>query len=202
MLVSIVNSSAWSLAILVLVLVMILFGSHGTDKREEARGETVAHGETVMISPNETDVLQPSWEHQMFAHRPKRLLSRRKQRKCFKSWRFRFKQVKEGIKQQHNLFQQMGTIKILWWWLQSGSKVRHILVVRRVIAIFRELKRVHASNAIIYVMFYGNHYYKLSWHFKLNYWQFLYSFRTESCEEAVTGIEHFQHHEQDKFSTT
>ncbi|KAL9840764.1 hypothetical protein AtNW77_Chr2g0232191 [Arabidopsis thaliana] len=170
---------------------------------EEINKQAVAYGEAVMISLNETDVLQSSWEHQMFSHRPTRLLSRRKQRKCFKSWRFKFKQVKEGNKQQHNLFRQMGTITILWWWLQNGSKVQwHILIVKRVSEIFGELKRVQASNAIIYVLSYGNHHYKLSWHFKLIYWQFLYSFKTELYEEAVTGTEHFQHHEQDKFLTT
>lgn len=134
---------------------------------EEINKQVVAYGEAVMISLNETDVLQSSWEHQMFSHRPTRLLSRRKQRKCFKSWRFKFKQVKEGNKQQHNLFRQMGTITILWWWLQNGSKVQwHILIVKRVSEIFGELKRVQASNGIIYVLSYGNHHYKLSWHFK------------------------------------
>ncbi|AAB70036.1 hypothetical protein [Arabidopsis thaliana] len=79
----------------------------------------------------------------------------------------RIQQVKEGNKQQHNLFRQMGTITILWWWLQNGSKVQwHILIVKRVSEIFGELKRVQASNGIIYVLSYGNHHYKLSWHFK------------------------------------
>jgi hypothetical protein len=170
---------------------------------EDINEQAVAYGEAFMISLTETDVLQSSWEHQMNSHIPTRLLSRRKQRKCFKSWRFKFKQVKEGNKQQHNLFRQMGTITILWWWLQNGSKVQwHILIVKRVSEIFGELKRVQASNAIIYVLSYGNHHYKLSWHFKLIYWQFLYSFKTELYEEAVTGTEHFQHHEQDKFLTT
>lgn len=56
---------------------------------EEINEKFVAN--TVKISLNETDILQLCCAHQLFAHRPRRQPSRRKQRKCFKSWRFKFK---------------------------------------------------------------------------------------------------------------